>query len=60
MADKPQTGAQPKPQDVAATRQQQHTGNHDKPGPEKGGADRHGGTRDGAENVEPTPDPDKG
>lgn len=31
---------------------QQHTGNHGKPGPERGGADRHGGTRDGAENVE--------
>lgn len=31
---------------------QQHTGNHNKPGPERGGADKHGGTRDGAENVE--------
>jgi hypothetical protein len=32
--------------------EQQHTGNHDKPAAERGGADRHGGTRDGAENVE--------
>ncbi len=29
---------------------QQHTGNHDRPA--QGGADRHGGTRAGAENVE--------
>ncbi|HYE48341.1 MAG TPA: hypothetical protein VEB20_02040 [Azospirillaceae bacterium] len=32
---------------------QQHTGNHQKPGQEQGGADRFGGTRAGAENVEP-------
>ena len=32
---------------------QQNTGNHKKPGsPGAGGADRHGGTRHGAENVE--------
>jgi len=43
--------------DVETIRQQQHTGNHDKPGPEQGGADRHGGTRDGAENVEPSSKP---
>jgi len=37
--------------DVAAARQQQHTGNHD---PQQGdGPDRFGGTRAGAENVEP-------
>jgi hypothetical protein len=40
------------PIDVTKARQQQHTGNHDKPGPERGGSDRHGGTRHGAENVE--------
>jgi hypothetical protein len=39
--------------EAATVRQQQHTGNHEKPGPERGGSDRHGGTRDGAENVEP-------
>jgi hypothetical protein len=27
---------------VTKARQQQHTGNHDKPGPERGGSDRHG------------------
>ena len=41
------------PIDVTKARQQQHTGNHDKPGPEQGESDRHGGTRHGAENVEP-------
>lgn len=38
-----------------AIRRQQHTGNHPDQGgpPRKGdGADAHGGTRDGAENVE--------
>jgi hypothetical protein len=35
-----------------AGHEQQHTGNHEKPGREQGGADRHGGTRDGARNVE--------
>jgi hypothetical protein len=34
-------------------RQQQHIGNHDKPDSETAGADQHGGTRAGAENVEP-------
>ncbi len=33
---------------------QQHTGNHKQPGAaDEGGADRFGGTRTGAENVEP-------
>jgi hypothetical protein len=40
--------------DVENVRGQQHTGNHDKPGLEAGGSDRHGGTRDCAENPEPT------
>jgi hypothetical protein len=32
----------------------QNTGNHKKPGaPDAGGADKYGGTREGAENVEP-------
>ena len=52
MADK--QDSQP---DLAEVRQLQHTGNHGKPGPEKGGSDRHGGTRDGAENVEPVRGP---
>jgi hypothetical protein len=39
--------------DVQHTDNQQNTGNHPKPGtPEKGGADKFGGTRAGAENVE--------
>jgi hypothetical protein len=46
--------AKPTRAEVETARQQQHTGNHEKPGPEAGGSDRHGGTRDGAENVEPT------
>lgn len=34
---------------------QQNTGNHKKPdAPDAGGADRFGGTRTGAENVEPS------
>ncbi|MBV9655726.1 MAG: hypothetical protein JOZ42_14320 [Acetobacteraceae bacterium] len=45
----------PKPeQPTEPEQQQQHTGNHPKPGEaDKGGADRFGGTRTGAENVEP-------
>ncbi|MCQ8279092.1 hypothetical protein NFI95_11620 [Acetobacteraceae bacterium KSS8] len=40
-------------QSVRHTDDQQNTGNHKKPGaPDSGGADNHGGTRDGAENVE--------
>jgi hypothetical protein len=36
---------------------QQNTGNHKKPdAPEKGGPDRFGGTRAGAENIEPGQD----
>jgi hypothetical protein len=34
-------------------RQQQRTGNHDKPTKEQGGSDRFDGTRKDAENVEP-------
>ena len=41
-------------QNVEHTEDQQNTGNHKKPGtPEADGADRLGGTRKGAENVEP-------
>jgi hypothetical protein len=36
---------------ATAERQQQHTGNHERA--KAGGADRFGGTRAGAENVEP-------
>ena len=41
--------------DVEKIRQQQHTGNHEEDLPERkeGGADEFGGTRTGAENVEP-------
>jgi hypothetical protein len=40
--------------DDQQTNDQQHTGNHQKPGtPQAGAADRIGGTRTGAENVEP-------
>ena len=40
-------------QSVEHTEGEQNTGNHKKPGsPESGGADRLGGTRAGAENVE--------
>ncbi len=40
--------------DVAHTDDQQNTGNHKKPGAkEAGGADKVGGTRAGATNVEP-------
>ena len=40
--------------DVQHTDNQQNTGNHKKPGtPETKGADRVGGTRAGAEHVEP-------
>jgi hypothetical protein len=38
--------------EVKRQREQQHTGNHDPPEQAKGGADRFGGTRAGAENVE--------
>ena len=39
---------------IQHTDDQQNTGNHKKPGaPDQGGADRFGGTRSGAENVEP-------
>ncbi len=43
-------------QSIEHTNDDQNTGNHKKPGsPEQGGADRFGGTRTGAENVEPDP-----
>ena len=39
---------------IEHTDDQQNTGNHKKPdAPDKGGADKVGGTRAGAENVEP-------
>lgn len=38
---------------VETARQQQHTGNHERPEREGGGSDRFGGTRAGAKNVEP-------
>ena len=44
-------------EDVETVREQQHTGNHDRGERSKGkpyGADTFGGTRAGAENVEPT------
>ena len=42
-------------QTVEHTDDQQNTGNHKTPGAaDAGGADRFGGTRAGAENVEPT------
>ena len=42
---------------VAHTDGEQNTGNHKKPeAPEAGGADRFGGTRTGAQNVEPEKD----
>ena len=42
-------------QSVQHTENQQNTGNHKKPGaPDEHGADRFGGTRTGAENVEKT------
>ncbi|WP_169732856.1 hypothetical protein [Azospirillum halopraeferens] len=44
--------------DVRHTDDQQNTGNHKKPdSPAAGGADRFGGTRTGAENVEPAKKP---
>ncbi len=44
---------------IVHTDDQQDTGNHKKPGsPDAGGADRFGGTRAGAENLEPT-EPEK-
>lgn len=49
--------------DVAAARQQQHTGNHERDerkDEQPYGADSFGGTRAGAENVEPKRGADKG
>jgi len=43
--------------DTEHTETQQNTGNHKKPdAPDKHGADRFGGTRAGAENIEKTSD----
>jgi hypothetical protein len=42
---------------VKHTDDQQNTGNHKKPGGKDAGADRVGGTRAGAENVEPAGKP---
>jgi hypothetical protein len=40
---------------IVHTEDEQNTGNHKKPGaPDAGGADKLGGTRIGAENVEPS------
>lgn len=40
---------------IKHTEDQQNTGNHKKPGaPDAGGADKVGGTRAGAENLEPS------
>ncbi len=42
---------------IKHTDDEQNTGNHKKPGaPDTDGADRFGGTRTGAENVEPATD----
>ena len=42
---------------VDHTDDQQNTGNHKKPGtPDAGGADKFGGTRTGADNIEKRPD----
>lgn len=46
---------------IEHTEGQQNTGNHKKPGtPDQGGADKFGGTRKGAENVEHAPGTDSG
>jgi len=42
---------------IVHTDDEQNTGNHKKPGaPDAGGADKLGGSRAGAENVEPSTD----
>ena len=46
--------------DIAHTDDEQNTGNHKEPGAnEAGGADKFGGTRTGAENLEPKAPADK-
>lgn len=47
------TATSPDTELVGTIREQQHTGSHDKPGDEAHGNDLRGGTRAGAENVEP-------
>ena len=43
---------------IEHTEDQQNTGNHKTPGaPDAGGADKFGGTRHGAETVEPATEP---
>lgn len=44
-------------QDAETARQQQHTGNHERRTEQPSGADKFGGTRAGAENVEPSGGP---
>ena len=43
----------PKDTNADAIKQQQHTGNHDRPVKERAGNEKLGGTRAGKENVEP-------
>lgn len=50
-------GASDADPEARAILDQQHTGNHQKPGDES--ADKRGGTREGAENVEPKDGPQK-
>lgn len=58
MSGKPENPGAGKPEEevsVARIRQQQHTWNHEeRPQNEKEGNEAFGGTRKGAENVEPT------
>ena len=47
-------------QSIKHTDDDQDTGNHKKPGaPDAGGADKFGGTRAGARNLEPSPAKDE-
>jgi hypothetical protein len=54
--DDSETAMERKDADIkrAIQHDQQYTGSHDKPPAERGGTDRFGGSRAGAENVEPT------
>ncbi len=59
---RPAAGKEQVKDDVARARQQQHTGNHERherETPQPYGADTYGGTRAGAENVEPGGDRDR-
>jgi hypothetical protein len=53
MAESANAGQAAPDSDAGKTRDQQHTGNHDRPAKEKAGNEKLGGTRAGAENVEP-------